>query len=163
MMNTDSRNGSEMNNKMIAIKRGTPVYVGVSESPMKEARVDPLLSIRTNQPLSRAPPNQTSELTRENSILGSSEQSQRLNETVSEQIDKALMLVSETVKSSLPEENDELQNELQSKLSRLFQLLQESSFVVLFLFYSINSSCLRQIPMFTFCHPWIDFSFMTTS
>ena len=44
MMNTDSRNGSEMNNKMIAIKRGPPVYVGVSESPMKEARVDPLLS-----------------------------------------------------------------------------------------------------------------------
>ena len=43
-MSTDSRINIEMSDEIIAVKRGVPIYVGVSESPMKELRMDPVTS-----------------------------------------------------------------------------------------------------------------------
>ena len=116
---------------------------------MKELRVDPLLSIRTNQPVVKAPPNQTSELTGETSTVESLE---HLNETEGERIDKALKLVSETVASSLSEEGEESLKEIQSPLLQLFQLLQECSFVVLSFYLLVDFSYHRSIRTFISCH-----------
>ena len=82
-MSTDSRIDSEMNDNVIAIKRGVPIYLGVTESPMKELRVDPLLSIRTNQPIAKSVPNQMSDLkneTEKESLEYSSEEMDRVEE-----------------------------------------------------------------------------------
>ncbi len=159
-MSTDSRINIEMSDEIIAVKRGVPIYVGVSESPMKELRMDPLLSIRTNQPVAKTPPNQISDLTGETSIVESLE---HLNETESERIDKALKLVSETVTSSLSEEGGEPLKEIQGPLLHLFQLLQECSFVVHLFYLLIDHSYHRSIRMFISCHRSIVFSTINTN